>query len=59
VLLVAHLSMTPAFLLYGPVIAALTVLIAGQARSMVRHGPVARLTIPSAEEMAPAIPRGT
>jgi 4-hydroxybenzoate polyprenyltransferase len=59
VLLLAHLSMTQAFPLSGTVVAALSVLIAGQARSMVRHGPVARLTVPSAAEIAPATPRGT
>lgn len=52
VLLVAHLSMTQAFPLYGPVMGALCVLIAGQAGSMVRHGPILRLAVPSGKALA-------
>jgi 4-hydroxybenzoate polyprenyltransferase len=59
VLLVAHLSMTQALPWYGAVIAALSVLIAGQATSMLRHGPIVRLTVPSAADLAPATSRGT
>ena len=48
-LLLAHLSMVqagwPAWR-YGATIGALAVLIAGQAVSMARHGPVTRVTIP-------------